>query len=152
MPTPNGNPMHCHLMMLHEVRDVEVARAGKFQFELQGMMVEHGETEFCLISGLRFGSYVDITNTKVGTSLALRNRLFPNVRDEDLLLKDLEDYIKGPTFSTCSDEDAVMVMQMMSLIGRDENTCIPPAVYELADSQYNWTNIKFIIYYLFINT
>nr|KAJ0216337.1 hypothetical protein LSAT_V11C300110180 [Lactuca sativa] len=141
MPTPNGDPMLCHLMMLHEVRDVEVAKAGKFRFKLQGRVVEYGETKFCLISGLRFGLYVDIIHTKVSTSSTLRNRLFPNVRDEDLRLKDLED-LKEPTFSTCSDEDAVMVMQMMfllrGLIGRDDNMYIPPTVYEIADSQYNW--------------
>ncbi|CAI9296112.1 unnamed protein product [Lactuca saligna] len=129
-------------MMFHDVRDVEVARVGRFQFELQGRVVEYGETEFCLISGLRFGPYVDIINKKVSTSSTLRNRLFSNVRDEDLWLKDLEDYIKGPTFSTCSNEDAVMVMEMIfllrGLIGRDSNTCIPLEVYELADSQYNW--------------
>nr|KAJ0192607.1 hypothetical protein LSAT_V11C800396980 [Lactuca sativa] len=94
MPTPNGDPMLCDLMMLHEVRDVEVARDERFQFELQGRVVEYSETEFCLINGLRFGPYVDIINTKVSTSSALRNRLFSNVRDEDLRLKNLEDYIK----------------------------------------------------------
>ncbi|CAI9298366.1 unnamed protein product [Lactuca saligna] len=139
MPNPNGNPMLCHLMVLHDVRDVEVARTGRFRFELQGRVVEYGETEFCLISGLRFGPYVDIINTKVSRNSSLRNRLFPNVRDKDLRLKDLEDYVIGPSFSTCSDEDAVMVMQMIfllrGLIGRDGNTCIPSAVYELADSQ-----------------
>nr|KAJ0186328.1 hypothetical protein LSAT_V11C900471940 [Lactuca sativa] len=35
-----------------------------------------------------------------------------------------------------------MVMQMVfllrGLIGRDNNTCILPTMYELADSQYNW--------------
>ncbi|CAI9278649.1 unnamed protein product [Lactuca saligna] len=100
-----------------------------------GRVVEYGETKFCLISDLRCGPYVDIINTKVSTSSALRNQLFPNVRDEDLRLKDLEEYIKGSAFSTCSNEDAVMVMQMMllltGLIGRDSNTCIPPTVYEL---------------------
>ncbi|CAI9264203.1 unnamed protein product [Lactuca saligna] len=134
--------MLCHLMMLHEVRDVEVAKAGRFRFELQGRMVEYDEIEFCLITGLRFGPYVDIISTKVNRSSTLRNRLFHNVRDEDLRLKDLEDYVKGPAFSTYSDEDAVMVMQMIfllrGLIGRDGNTCIPSAVYELDDSQYNW--------------
>nr|KAJ0227857.1 hypothetical protein LSAT_V11C100049050 [Lactuca sativa] len=142
MPTPNGDPMLYHLTMLHEVRDVEVARARRFQFELKCRVVEYGETEFCLISGLRFGSYVDIINTKVSTSSTLRNRLFPNVRDEDIRLKDLEDYVKGSAFSTCSDEDEVMVVQMVflfrGLIGRDDNMCIPSVVYELADSQYNW--------------
>nr|KAJ0202455.1 hypothetical protein LSAT_V11C600314230 [Lactuca sativa] len=106
MPTPNGDPMLCHLMMLHEVRDVEVARAWRFQFELQGKVVEYDETKFCLISSLRFEPCANIINTKVSTSSTLRNRLFPNVRDEDLWLKDLEDYVKGPAFSTCSDEDA----------------------------------------------
>ncbi|CAI9286148.1 unnamed protein product [Lactuca saligna] len=142
MPTPNGDPMLYHLMMLHEVRDVEVVRARRFWFELQGRVVEYGEIEFCLISGLRFGPYVDIINTKVSKSLALRNRLFPNVRDEDLRLNDLENYVKGSAFSMCSDEDAVMVMQMIfllrGLIGRYDNTCFPSAMYELADSQYNW--------------
>nr|KAJ0195840.1 hypothetical protein LSAT_V11C700348800 [Lactuca sativa] len=117
-------------MMLHKVRDVEVAN---------GRVVAYGEIKFCWISGLRFGPYVEIINTKVSTSSTLRNQLFLNVRDEYLRLKDLEDYIKGPTFSTCSNEDAIMVMQMMfllrGLIGRDGNTYIPPAVYELADSQ-----------------
>nr|KAJ0188642.1 hypothetical protein LSAT_V11C900455710 [Lactuca sativa] len=130
MSTPNGDPMLCHLMMLHEVHDVAVARAGKFRFELQSRVVEYGEMKFCLISGLRLGPYVDIINTKVNTSSTLRNRLFRNVRDEDLRLKDLEVYIKWLPFSTCSDEDA-------GLIGRDGNTCIPSAVYELDDSQYN---------------
>ncbi|CAI9269440.1 unnamed protein product [Lactuca saligna] len=150
MPTPNGNSMLCHLMMLHEVRDVEVARAGKFRFELQGRVVKYGETEFCLISGLRLGQYVDIINTKVNTNSTLRNRLLPNVRDEELRLKNLEDYNKGPAFSMCSAEDAVMVMQMMfllrGLIGRDGNTCIPPAMYMLADSQYNWNMFAWGMY------
>ncbi|CAI9264483.1 unnamed protein product [Lactuca saligna] len=116
MPTPNGDMLLCYLMMLHEVRDVEVDRAGRFRFELQGRVVEYGETKFCLISGLRFGLYIDIINTEVSTRSTLRNRLFPNVRDKDLRLKDLEDYIKGPAFLTCCDEDAVMVMKMIFLL------------------------------------
>ncbi|CAI9301822.1 unnamed protein product [Lactuca saligna] len=150
MPTLNGDSMLCILMILHEVRDVEVARAGKFRFELQGRVVEYGETKFCLISCLRFGPYVDIKNTKVTTSSTLRNRLFPSVKDEDLRMKDLEEYIKGLAFSTCSDEDAIMAMQMMfllrGLIGRDNNTCILPAMYELADSQYYWNRFVWGMY------
>nr|KAJ0216220.1 hypothetical protein LSAT_V11C300107060 [Lactuca sativa] len=102
MPIPNGDLMLCHLMMLQEVRDVVAVRTGRFQFEV----VEYGETKFCLISGLRFGPYVDVINTKCNKKYVLRNQLFPNVRDEDLRLKDIEDYIKGPKFLTCGDVDA----------------------------------------------
>nr|KAJ0227171.1 hypothetical protein LSAT_V11C100043020 [Lactuca sativa] len=111
MATPNGDPRLCYLMMLHEVRDVEVARAGKFR-------------------GLIFGPYVDIINTKFSTSSTLRNQLFPNVGDDDVRLKDFEDYIKGSAFSTCSDEDAGshrMRRQYVHSVGSDE----------LADNQYN---------------
>nr|KAJ0193753.1 hypothetical protein LSAT_V11C800433720 [Lactuca sativa] len=106
MPILNGDLMLCHLLMLHEVRDFEVAKARKFRFPFQSRVVEYGETKFYLIRGLRFGPYVDKINTKVSTSSTLMTQLFPNVRDEDLRLKDLKDYIKGPAFSTCSDEDA----------------------------------------------
>nr|KAJ0212431.1 hypothetical protein LSAT_V11C400213580 [Lactuca sativa] len=89
MPIPNGDLMLCHLMMLHEVRDVVIARAGRFRFELQGRVVGYGETDFCLISGFRFGPYVDVINTKCNKKYVLRNQLFPIVRDEDLRLTSL---------------------------------------------------------------
>nr|KAJ0219408.1 hypothetical protein LSAT_V11C300134280 [Lactuca sativa] len=89
MPISNGDPMFCHLLMLHEV----VARTGRFRFELRG--------------GLRFGPYFDVINTKFDTKYILRDRLFPNVTDENLRLKDIKDYIKGPEFLTCGDDDAV---------------------------------------------
>ncbi|CAI9293833.1 unnamed protein product [Lactuca saligna] len=43
MPTLNSDPMLCPLMMLHEVHDVLVPRARRFQFELQGRVVEYGK-------------------------------------------------------------------------------------------------------------
>nr|KAJ0195200.1 hypothetical protein LSAT_V11C700374520 [Lactuca sativa] len=99
MPTPNGDSMLCHLMMLHEVHDVPVDRAGRFRFELQGRVVEY-----------------------------------------DLLLKDIEYYIKWPTFLTCS--NVIMLMKIVfllkGLIGRDTNMLILSVVYELANNLYNW--------------
>ena len=105
-------------------------------------MVEYGETEFCLISNLRFGPYVDVINTKHKTKSALHSWLFLNLRNEDLQPKDIEDYIKRPIFETCSDDDAITLMNMLfllrGLIGRDTNTYIMSVVFDLADNLYNW--------------
>ncbi|CAI9263384.1 unnamed protein product [Lactuca saligna] len=103
-------------MMFHDVHDVLVARVGRFWFKLQGRVVKYGDIEFFLISSLRFRPYVDVINTKHNTKFALWSQLFPNFRNEDLRLKDIEDYIKGPTFLTCSNDDAIMLMNILFLL------------------------------------
>ncbi|CAI9302232.1 unnamed protein product [Lactuca saligna] len=69
--------MLCHLMMLHEIRDVVATRDGRLRFELQNGVVEYGETEFCLISGLRYGPYVDVINTKCNKKNCITESVVP---------------------------------------------------------------------------
>ncbi|CAI9270054.1 unnamed protein product [Lactuca saligna] len=72
----------------------------------------------------------------------LRARLFPDISDSRLRLKDLEDFIMSPNYSALQDEDAVMLIQhvfmLKGLHGQDVKTGIPAAVYKLADNIDDW--------------
>nr|KAJ0222593.1 hypothetical protein LSAT_V11C200097000 [Lactuca sativa] len=74
----NGDPLLVHLMMLHEVKSQQVSEMRMFLFEIQGIV----------------GPYVDLLHDERGRSNSnLRARLFPDIIDARLRLKDLEDYI-----------------------------------------------------------
>ena len=147
IPTPNGDPLLVHTMMLHEVRSQALARAGRFGFDVQGIQVQYGSTEFCLITGLKFGLFANLLGgTKNPKNSKLRSRLFKNETDQSLRLSHLEEFIVGKRFSKVPDDDAVMIMQMFLLLrgmlGRELKTCIPPLVLELADNHRNWNMYK----------
>ena len=104
--------------------------------------MEYGEPKFCLITGLRFGGYEDLINTpSSGSPLQFRGRVFPNHMDQQVRLRDLVNYIKGPDFKDLN-EDAVLLFQLIILLrgflGRKFYMCIPPLVYELADHPNRW--------------
>ena len=143
MAAPNGDPLVMHMMMLHEVRDHEVMQQGRFKFEVDGIELSYGETEFCLITGFRFGPYEDILKQiKTGSRSALRARLFPNRSDVGVRLIDIEEFIMTPDFYDANDGDAVMLKRILLLLkgfmGRGKTSCIPPVVYRLADDISSW--------------
>ena len=142
MHIPNGDPLLVHLMMLHEVRSQEVIDLGNFEFEVQGYRMMFTEQDYCLITGLRFGPFLDLINEGTKHQSKLRARLFPEESDESLRLKQIEDFILSPNFRTVNDADGVKLVEsiflLKGLIGRDPKTCIPPLVYKLLDDQYDW--------------
>ncbi|CAI9269943.1 unnamed protein product [Lactuca saligna] len=72
------------------------------------MQLDFGETEYILISGLRFGPYVDLLHDERGQSNSnLRARLFPDITDSRLRPKDLEEYIMSPNYLALQDKDTV---------------------------------------------
>ena len=76
MPKPNGDPLLVHTMMLHEVRTQALARVGRFGFSVQGIQFQYGETEFFLITGLKFGPFANLlSGTKNPKNSILRSRL-----------------------------------------------------------------------------
>nr|KAJ0191876.1 hypothetical protein LSAT_V11C800395570 [Lactuca sativa] len=108
MHVSNGDPVLVHLMMLYEVRSQQVFGSGRFLFEIQRVQLDFGETEYILISGLRFGPYVDLLHDEKGRSNSnLRARLFPYFTDAYLRFKDLKEYIMSPNYLQIQDEDAV---------------------------------------------
>ncbi|CAH1423300.1 unnamed protein product [Lactuca virosa] len=152
MHVPNGDPLLMHLMMLHEVRCQEVFEMGKFLFEIQGMQLDLVETKYILISGLRVGPYVDLLHDERGRSNSnLRARLFPDITDASFRLKDLEDYIMSPNYLTLHDEDFVMLIQLVFMLkclhGRDVETGIPAAVYNLVDNIDDWNRFAWGTYF-----
>nr|KAJ0190688.1 hypothetical protein LSAT_V11C800453850 [Lactuca sativa] len=121
MNIPHGDPLVMHMMMLHEL--------------------DFGETEYILISGLKVGPYVDLLYDKKGQSNSqLRARLFLDISDSRLRLKDLEDLIMSPNYSALQDED-------VGLHGRDVKTGIPAAVYKLADNIDDWNRFAWGTYF-----
>ncbi|KAL4587546.1 hypothetical protein LXL04_000417 [Taraxacum kok-saghyz] len=129
MPIPNGDPLIIHAMMLQEERDKG------------GLHLEYGDSEFCLITGLKFGLFVNLlAGTKNPKNSLLRSRLFPKQTEKSLRLRDIQNFILDPRFLDASDDDAVMLMQIFVLLrgmlGRELKSCIPPLVFELADHPY----------------
>ena len=105
--------------------------------------MDFGETEYILICGLKVGPYVDLLHDEKGRSDSnLRARLFPDISDARLWLKDLEDFIMSPKYLEVEDEDDVMLIQLVFVLkglhGRDVKTCIPAALYNLADNRDDW--------------
>ncbi|KAL7609966.1 hypothetical protein Lser_V15G10053 [Lactuca serriola] len=143
MHIPHSDPLLVHLIMLHEVRSKQVSKMGRFLFEIQGMQLDFGETEYILICGLRVGPYVDLLHDERGWSNSnLRARLFPDITDAHLRLKDSEDYIMSPNYFPLKDEDVVMLIQLVFMLkglhGQDVKMSIPTAVYKLADNIDDW--------------
>ncbi|KAL7607192.1 hypothetical protein Lser_V15G20435 [Lactuca serriola] len=117
MHIPHGDPLLVHLMTLHEVRTQEVFEMGRFLFDIEGRHLEFGETEYILIYGLKVGRYVDLLyDEKGGSNSSLRARLFPDISDVRLRLKDLEDFIMSPKYLEIENEDVVMLIQLVFVL------------------------------------
>ncbi|KAL4562297.1 hypothetical protein LXL04_034497 [Taraxacum kok-saghyz] len=94
MPIPNGDPLLIHAMMLHEERDLGVGQSGRFRFNVQGIQVEYGESEICLITGLNFGPSANLlAATKNRRNSVLRSRVFLKETDQSLRLRHIEEFI-----------------------------------------------------------
>nr|KAJ0215866.1 hypothetical protein LSAT_V11C300106230 [Lactuca sativa] len=151
MHIPHGDPLLVHLIMLHELRSKQVSKMGRFLFEIHGMQLDFGETEYILICGLRVGPYVDLLHDERGWSNSnLRARLFPDITDAHLRLKDSEDYIMSPNYLPLQDEDVVMLIQLVFMLkglhGQDVKMSIPTAVYKLADNIDDWNGFAWASY------
>ncbi|CAI9294167.1 unnamed protein product [Lactuca saligna] len=151
MHIPHGDPLFVHLMMLHEVRTQEVFEMGRFLFDIEGRHLEFGETEYILICGLKVARYVDLLYDEKGRSNScLRARLFPDISDARLRLKDLEDFIMSPKYLEVKDEDVVMLIQLVFVLKglheRDVKTCIPATIYNLADNRDDWNRFAWGMY------
>ncbi|CAI9303009.1 unnamed protein product [Lactuca saligna] len=134
--------------MLHEVTSKEVFEMGRFLFEIQEMQLDFRETVYILIYGLRVGLYVDLLHDERGRSNSnLRARLFSDITDACLRLKDLEDYIMSQKYFSLHDEDVVMFIQLVFMLkglhGRDIKMGIPAAVYTLVDNIDDWNRYGF---------
>ncbi|CAI9270032.1 unnamed protein product [Lactuca saligna] len=84
------------------------------------------------------GPYVDLLHEEKGWSNSnLRARLFLDISDARLWLKDLEDLVISLNYLALQDEDVVMLIQLVFMLkglhGQDVKTGIPAAVYKLAD-------------------
>nr|KAJ0201779.1 hypothetical protein LSAT_V11C600302590 [Lactuca sativa] len=128
MHVPHGDLLLVHLMMLHEVRSQQL---------------DFGETKYILICSLGVGPYVDLLHDeKVRLNSNPRARLFPDISDVHLRLKDLEEYIMSLNYLSLQDEDVVMLIQLVFMLkglhGRDVKTGIPEAVYKLANNIDDW--------------
>ena len=85
MHIPHGDPLLVHMMMLHEIRSPQIFEMGRFLFDIQGILLDFGETEYILICGLKVGPYVDLLHDEKGRSDSnLRARLFPDISDARL--------------------------------------------------------------------
>ncbi|CAI9287217.1 unnamed protein product [Lactuca saligna] len=124
---------------------------GRFLFDIEGIQLNFGETEYILICGLKVGPYMDLLHDEKGQSYSnLRARLFPDILDARLRLKDLEDLIMSPNYLALQDEDVVMLIQLVFILkglhGRDVKTGIPTVVYKLADNIDDWNKFSWGTY------
>nr|KAJ0217307.1 hypothetical protein LSAT_V11C300133390 [Lactuca sativa] len=152
MHIPHGDPLLVHMMMLHEIRSPQIFEMGRFLFDIQGIQLDFGETEYILICGLKVGPYVDLLYDEKGQSNSqLRARLFPDISDSRLGLKDLEDWIMFPNYLALQDEDYVMLIQLVFMLkglhGQDVKTGIPAAVYKLANNIDAWNRFAWGTYF-----
>ena len=143
MHIPNGDPLLIHLMMLHEVRSQKMINLDKFEFEVQGYRIVFSEQDFCLISGMRFGPFVDLLGKLENKyNSKFRARLFPESTDDSLRPGDIEKLILSERYLSLADVDRVKLVELnlllKGLIGRDLKTCIPEIVYKLLDDPYEW--------------
>ncbi|CAI9277948.1 unnamed protein product [Lactuca saligna] len=117
----------------------------------EGIQVDFGETKYILICGLKVGPYVDLLHDEKGQSNSnIHARLFPDISDARLRLKDLEDLIMSPNYLVLQDEDDVMLIQLVFMLKglheRDVKTGIPAAVYKLADNIDDWNSFAWGTY------
>ena len=117
---------------------------------MAGQILEYGEREFILISGLKHGHYHDILYAKKQVPSSLRSRLFPHFEDvSEFRLQHLYDLINDDGFPLLSDEDTVVVLQMYILLrccmGRGHISSMPPFVLELADDLDSWNRYEVLI-------
>nr|KAJ0208621.1 hypothetical protein LSAT_V11C400191560 [Lactuca sativa] len=101
---------------------------------------------------LRVGPYVDLLHDERGWSNSnLRDRLFPDITDACLRLKDLEDYIISPNNLALQDEDTVMLIQLVfmlkSLHGRYVKTGILAAIYKFVNNIDDWCRFAWDTYF-----
>nr|KAJ0217896.1 hypothetical protein LSAT_V11C300137520 [Lactuca sativa] len=124
MHVPHGDPLLVYLMMLHEVRSQQVFEMRRFLFEIHGIQLDFGETEYILICGLRVGPYVDLLHDERGWSNS-------NLH-----------YILSPNYLSLLDEDVVILIQLVFMLkglhGRDAKMGIPVAVYKIVDDIDDW--------------
>nr|KAJ0189051.1 hypothetical protein LSAT_V11C800427400 [Lactuca sativa] len=130
---PHGDPLLVHLMMLYEVKSQQI----------QGMQLDFSEIEYILICGLKVGPYVDLLQDEKGRSNSnLCARLFPDISDARLRLKDLEDYIISVNYLSLQDENVVILIHLVYMLKglhrRDVKTGIPAALYKLSDNIDDW--------------
>nr|KAJ0214241.1 hypothetical protein LSAT_V11C400169630 [Lactuca sativa] len=152
MHIPHGDPLLVHMMMLHEVRSQQIFEMRRFLFDIEGIQLDFGETEYILICGLKVGLYVDLHHDKKGQSNSkLRARLFPDISDSRLRLKDLEDLIMSPNYLALQDEDDVilthLVFMLKGLHGQEVKMGIPAAIYKLADNIDDWNRFAWDTYF-----
>nr|KAJ0216813.1 hypothetical protein LSAT_V11C300108090 [Lactuca sativa] len=152
MHIPHGDPLLVHMMMLHEVRSQQIFEMGRFLFDIEGIQLDFGETEYILICGLKVGPYVDLLHDgKIQSNSNLRARLFPDIYDARLRLKDLEDLIMSPNYLALQDDDVVMLIHLVFMLkglhGRDVKMGIPIAVYNLADNIDDWNMFAWGTYF-----
>ncbi|KAL4578729.1 hypothetical protein LXL04_014860 [Taraxacum kok-saghyz] len=152
VPPPDGDALLMHAMMLREVRgDKELVLSKRIRFEVDGHLLEYGESEFILITGLRVGEYFDILKEKKHRGNCMfRARVFPRISDKKLRLNDFSDLIESASFKEINDSDASLVVQIFILLrgfmGRDLCTCIPPSVLTLADDINSWNSFAWGTY------
>ncbi|CAI9290806.1 unnamed protein product [Lactuca saligna] len=112
----------------------------------EGRHLQFGNTEYILICGLKGGRYVDLLYDEKGQSnSSLRARLFPDISGARLRLNDLEVFIMSPKYSEVEDEDVVLLIQLVFVLKglheQDVKTCIPVAIYNLADNRDDWNSL-----------
>nr|KAJ0213758.1 hypothetical protein LSAT_V11C400161420 [Lactuca sativa] len=65
MHIPHGDPLLVHMMMLHKVRCPQIFEMGRFLFDIEGIQLDYGETEYILICGLKVGPYLALQDEDV---------------------------------------------------------------------------------------
>lgn len=138
-----------HAMMLREIiGDEELVRNKRFRFDVAGQILEYGEREFILISGLKHGHYHGILHAKKRCHLAfVLGCLINDV--SDFRLHHVYDLINDDSFPLLSDDDTVVVLQLYILlrfcIGRGPSSSMPPTVLNLADDLDSWNRYDLFI-------
>ncbi|KAL4569297.1 hypothetical protein LXL04_024933 [Taraxacum kok-saghyz] len=110
-------------------RCITYACHDRLRFEVDGHLLEYGESEFILISGLRY---------------------FLRLVIKKLHLNDFSNLIESARFKEINHEDASLVVQIFILLrgfmGRDLCTGIPPSVLTLADDINSWNRFAWGTY------
>nr|KAJ0211259.1 hypothetical protein LSAT_V11C400224230 [Lactuca sativa] len=132
-----------------------IFRRQRFQAAKSGTDGAPFSQYFCRWIRLPVGPYVDLLHDERGQPNSnLCARLFPNITDACLRLKDLEDYIMSPNYLSLQNEDVVMLIQLVFMLkglnGQDVKTCIPTAVYVTSPISRSEKTGLFMLYFKII--
>ena len=136
----DGDPMLVHAVLQTQVRDPAPTEAGIW-FDVGGRQIRFARPEFCLVTGLRFGSDVHLLPwVSSMTGVPMRDRLFKGTRaGEAVKLSEVLFVFMG---KEAGDEDMVrmslLLLLFLGFLGRQPHHNISDELLMLVEDLARW--------------